>query len=236
MATTARDIIKGSLRLIGAIASGENPSASELSDGLDTLNEMLDSWSNESLLIHAKIRETFPLVGGKQSYSMGPSGDFDTSRPQRIENALLQDSSASPQYETPIKILVQDQWAAIPIKDISTSIPTELYVEDTYPLAALNFWPIPSEAKNVVLYSWKPLTNFATADTTITLPPGYLKALRYNLALELSPEFGREPSALIVNSAVESKANIKRMNIKPMFLKIDSGLLRGKAFDWRTGE
>jgi hypothetical protein len=48
---TARDIITGALKKIGALASGETLSASEASDGLAELNRMLGSWRTEGSLV-----------------------------------------------------------------------------------------------------------------------------------------------------------------------------------------
>ncbi len=230
--STVRDLVKGSLRLIGAIAQGETPSAEEQADALLVLNEMLDSWSTENLTIFAKVREEFALVGNQAVYTMGPTGDFDTTRPLRIENAgIIQDLS-----EYPIGILNQDQWAAIRIKTSTSTLPSKIYLEGTYPLETVNVWPVPSAAATIALYSWKPLASFATVNSTVDLPPGYLKALRFNLALMLCPEYGRQPDTAVVAGALESKENIKRMNIKPLLMQVDPGLLRRRAFNIITGE
>ena len=44
------------------------------------------------------------------------------------------------------------------------------------------------------------------------LPPGFLRAFRYNLACELAPEFGVEPSRHVQRIAMTSKRNLKRIN------------------------
>jgi len=44
MATTARDVINRSLRILGVLASGEAATASEANDALVALNSMIDSW------------------------------------------------------------------------------------------------------------------------------------------------------------------------------------------------
>ncbi len=49
MTTTARDLITMSLRSLGVLHSGETPSAEEANDGLDTLNQMLNSWIYEGI-------------------------------------------------------------------------------------------------------------------------------------------------------------------------------------------
>jgi hypothetical protein len=47
--TTARDLITMSLRTLGVLHSGETPSAEEGSDGLDTLNQLMNSWLYEGI-------------------------------------------------------------------------------------------------------------------------------------------------------------------------------------------
>ena len=55
MATyTAGDQINRALRLLGVLAEGESPSASESRDALVALNQMLDSWDTERLAVFAK--------------------------------------------------------------------------------------------------------------------------------------------------------------------------------------
>lgn len=236
MATTARDLIKGALRLIGATSSGETPSAEEISDGLFALNSMIDSWSNEGLLIFSKIRDEFTLVVGTQSYTMGVGATFNSARPLKVENAYLEVQD-SENYEIPMDILTKDQWADIMEKDTESSIPTKLYVDYTYPNATLYVWPKPNVANNLVLYSHKPLSTLSNASTELSLPPGYERALRYNLALELAPEFGREPSPLVMQVAMEAKGKIKITNSIPHFLEVDGELVAGTAtFNYLTGE
>lgn len=233
---TARELIEGSMRLIGAIATGETASSEEATTALTVLNEMLDSWSTESLVIYDITREEFTLTPGTGAYTIGTSGAFNTPRPLKIENAAIEIQSASPTTEMPLKLLSPDEWAAIATKDIASSIPTELFMDGAYPLATINLWPKPTAAEKLVIYSWKPLTAIAELGTSISLPPGYSKAVRYNLALELAPEYGRDPSTIVVANAAESKANIKRMNSKPVYLECDIGLLGRRTYNIMTGE
>lgn len=237
MSTTVRDLIKGSLRLIGALATGETPPAEETSDALMVLNEMIASWSTENLFIPAQTKEVFPLVAGKGSYTMGPGGDFDTTRPIDIRQVMVQENAASPAYELPVEIITVDEFARITAKSTTGSISSLAYFEGTAPLETINLYPVPNAAKNIVIYSAKLVASFASINDSIDLPPGYLKALRYGLAVELAPEYGRESSPSIINGAIESKENIKRQNIKPRYLKCDSATLSMRPwFNYRTGQ
>lgn len=236
---TVRDLIESSLRLIGAIATGETPSAAEESEALLALNGLLEAWSTQGLMIYQSPRLVFPLVGGQQMYTMGVGGNFNTARPMQILNASILQNTADPANEVPIRILeTTDEWAEIPLKNTNSSFPTKLYVEWDNPLAKLYVWPIPFEASSLVLYTHQPFTAFPDAATTVALPPGYARSLRYNLALELAPEYGKEPSALVLRTAEDTKADIMRGNIRPDFMESDAfGLAKGGShFNYRTGK
>jgi len=235
---TAADLINSSARLIGTLASGEVLTNTEAQDALSSLNQLLDTWSTESLLIYSLIEDDLTLVGSQQSYQMGTgAADFNTARPLKIENAFLRTVNGSTNYDIPLEIINDDQWANIGVKNVSSAIPLKLYVKYTYPNATLQFWPLPSGSKTLVLFSWKPLSSFTSLTTTVSLPPGYVRALRYALAIEIAPEYGRSLDPVVIAMAEESKAAIKRMNNKPLYLSTDDALSGGRAgFNWLTGQ
>ncbi len=222
---TGRDAVTASLRLIGAIAPGESITASEATDGLSALNRMLGSWSNESLLIHAKVRSEHTLTANDGIYSIGTGANFNTTRPIQIEEAAIQVVAATPDYEIPIQIIRSVQeWAAVTSKFSTSEIPQYLYAEGTFPNDTLNLYPIPTVANKLVLYSQKPLTEL-TLDGDVELPPGYDEAIIYNGSVRLAPEYGKAVTAEVMQIAMDSKANIKRTNHKPRYLQCDPALL-----------
>jgi hypothetical protein len=56
------------------------------------------------------------------------------------------------------------------------------------------------------------LTQPTTLATQLFFPPGYMRAFAYNLAMEIAPEFGVEPSPQVQRIAMTSKRNLKRIN------------------------
>lgn len=230
---TGADIIVGALRLIGALASGETPSAGESIDAQSVLNDIIESWANEGLMINSRTIETFPLVAGQQTYTMGPSGNFNTTRPTQIQECGLQYNN----IELPLAIKNMEEWSNILIKSTLSNIPQRLYTDGAFPLLNLLFWPVPSQANGVVIYSLKPLASITNLSAVLTLPPGYAKCLRYSLAAELSPEYGKPLDSVIAGIATESKAQIQRQNTQPVYMKGDAtGLTTRKPFNWLTGE
>ena len=66
------------------------------------------------------------------------------------------------------------------------------------------------------------------------LPHGYLKALRYNLALELAPDHGVEPPRHVYAQAQIALADIKRHNIRHRTLTNDT--VRSGSYNIFTDE
>ena len=231
-------IIYPALKKIGVLAEGETPSATMETDAFNTLNGMIDSFSNEELFIFSILRETFTLNQGQQTYQMGSGApDFNTVRPQRIMNAQIQLIGSNPVAEMPMGILNQAEYAAIIVKTITSTVPLYLYNDDAYPYANINFWPVPQATLTVVLNSWKPVSDFALMTSSVSFPPGYLECLIYNLAVRLGPDYGATLRDDVIALAVASKENIKRMNIKPQHLACDNALLSPRgAFNWITGD
>lgn len=233
---TALDLLSSSLRLIGVLGEGEIPSSNVSTDALLTLNDMIDSWSTQQLLIPNQIREVFPVVSGQQTYTMGTGGNFNTSRPMQIVRALIQLAGVTPVIELPMEILTMEQYAGVIQKGTQSTFPLALYSDNANPMTNISVWPVPTDStNNLVFYSWKPLTNIAALTTQIILPPGYRRALRYNLSLDLAPEYGKTLSEANIGIASSSLADIKRMNHRSRYLQVDSAIrASGGTYNWRT--
>lgn len=68
------DIITRAMKDIGALAAGEVPTSDEAQDGLDMLNDMIDQWSNESMMVFYRTEIVFNTVQNTVQYTLGPGG------------------------------------------------------------------------------------------------------------------------------------------------------------------
>lgn len=236
---TARDLITASLRLIGVIGSGQTPSATEATDGLASLNSLLSTWRTERLMVFAVTFQNFPLIAGRKKYTMGPGGDFNTARPTRIEKVMLQyPQGSNPTLNLPVPILNIDQYNAFSVPDTQSTIPQFIYIDGEYPARNLYLYPVPTLVNSLNIYTWEQLESFASLDDSLSFPDGYERALRYNLAVDLAPEYGIDPLATVVQRAVDSKASIAAMNnsYTPL-LRSDPGTTDAlTGFNYLTGE
>lgn len=236
----AGDLIASSLRLINVLASGETPSGAESTDALMILNQMLDTWNADRLMIYTIKIEDFPLTVGQQTYTMGAGGNFNTARPARIERmGIVSLNNPAQPLELPLEMLTDTGWAAIPVKVIQSSLPQKVYDDGAYPLRNLNFWCIPNVAVNARIYSWNALSQFADLTTDYTFPPGYLRALRYNLGMDLAPEFGAIPSPSVAATAQASKAAIESINAPLIESHCEAALVGSggkRIYNWLTDQ
>lgn len=208
---TAGDIINGSLRLLGVLAEGETPSAETSQDALRAMDQMVDSWNTERLSVYATQDQVFTWPAGILSRTLGPSGDFVGNRPILLNDATyFRDPSTGVSYG--IKMINQQQYDGIAVKTVSSTFPQVIFTNMTYPDIDMFIYPRPTRALEWHFISVEELTQPATLDTVLTFPPGYLRAFRYNLACELAPEFGVEPSPQVQRIAMTSKRNLKRIN------------------------
>lgn len=203
--TTALDLITGAGRLLGVVRKGEALDDDEASDGLSALNAMLSSWGSETLMALARVRESFTLTSSA-SYTIGTGQTLNTTLPIAISNAFIRIGS----IDYPLAEITDDEYDNITLKDVS-GIPFVFNFTNspTTASATIRLYPSPSAGYELHLLSEKPFSTL-TLSTDIYFPQAAgERAVRYNLAVEMAPEFGVEPSAAVVAIARESKGLMK---------------------------
>ena len=66
------DIISRALKDIGALEAGETPTPDAAQDAFDMLNDMIDQWSNENMMVFNVTEIIFPVIAGQVQYTIGP--------------------------------------------------------------------------------------------------------------------------------------------------------------------
>lgn len=192
---TGAQWVAAALKTIGALAAGETADAPDAVDALERGNDWIDAMATQDLLIYYLLRTVVPLIGNTASYTIGAGGTINIPRPTDIaQAALILDTSqpAALQFETPIPVYDDQQWAAIPNKGMSGTYAGGIYFDRNWVAGLGTIYPlmIPNaNGTSLVLYTPQALTQMTMAGD-VTFPPGYRRFLRYGLARELAPEFG----------------------------------------------
>lgn len=231
---TAQQIIEDALADIGAVDPIEPLTANESAHGLRKLNEMLESWSTESLAVYQILQENFPTVAGTASYTIGSGATWNTTRPLRIESAFIRHSG----IDYPLDVVLREVYDAISAKT-TQGRPELLYYEPSVANGVVYPYGVPDAVYTVFLNSYKQLQSFAALTTTVVLPTGYILAIKSNLSLHLAPGYNKTPSDELKNIARDSLAAIKRLNARTPKLglaHVAFGSNGGSGFSINTGE
>jgi hypothetical protein len=223
----ALDLIKSSLRLINAIAIGETPTGQEATDSLRVLNNLLETWSTENLTVYTQESLTFNFVPGQGSYTIGPAAaDWIATRPVNIEIARTTYQGTN----FPLQRIDEGWYNLIATTQQQSQIPVWFKYDADYPLGVVTMWPVPNFASTITLTVNKQFAEVPSTATVLSYPPGYERALRYSLAVDLGPEYGVLVPELVVAQARAAKAAIKRANNKSPVSRSDEALLGDQCY------
>lgn len=235
---TAVDLIRRSMYLINAVAAGETPDDADLNDALLTLNEMIDSLNLQTLAVYGSPNENWTLTPGQASYDWGLTAgatNFTSDRPAYVVNATCVRSGIS----TPVRVITQDEYDDIGLKSLSQPIVEQILYVNSFPLGKITCYPVPSEAVVLNLDTKRLLAGPLTLQSQIIMPPGYLRMFRYNLGVDLWPEYTNTTTdiASIKQIAKESLGKVKNSNndITPSTFEDIPNVDSGRNWDWRNG-
>lgn len=71
VSTTAMDLVVSALRNINALEAGETPNQNDAADALQTLNDMMESWSTDKLFVYAGVENLLSWTPGQYQYTVG---------------------------------------------------------------------------------------------------------------------------------------------------------------------
>lgn len=209
MNITARILIYDAYRQLQVLRPGQSVSDDSIDDAVRALNDLVDSWQLERLMVYTVAGTTYTIPAAGKSFTFGPGGTMGTTAPVRVESAAWETGGMFPQ---PISILTAQEFV---------QQRAGLHFDGRYPLQTMWINPPAFGGETLTLYAWEKLTSFADADTTYNLPPGYAQALRWNLACQLYPsaiiqqKIPQSAYQVIEAKAAETKGAIKSFHSSP---------------------
>jgi hypothetical protein len=207
---TAQGIIEGSLRVLGVIAAGETPTADELADALEALNLLVKSWQQapnplmRGVQPWHRVETTIDVssVGAKQGYTLAASGaDVTMQIPVDIVavTRVTSDSDRVPMIRVTFDEFVE--WG----DRTDTGTPSRWFYERGLTSGKLWFNLLPSDtADDYVITSIRPLQDLDSLTNDVEFPQEWMRALKFNLAVEIAPEYGIQVGENIVMLAQQS--------------------------------
>jgi GH24 family phage-related lysozyme (muramidase) len=239
--SSALDIITDALVRMGVYGPGETITDADAERCLSILNDMLDSWSNESLTVFANLTQNFNTVAGVSAYTIGPGATWNGVRPLSISTdpgtVFLTDANLNV-YQ--VDVVTQQQYNLATTGNVNSQTPDTLFYDPQFPFGVVNLFPTPAEVIAVTIVCTLALAGFANLYAALSLPPGYKDALQKCLLVEAWSTFkpdGTNPSQTQLALAMKAKGNVKRKNYRPRVSQVDPYIASrgGSTYNIYTG-
>ena len=201
----ANTIITAALRDLLVVEGSKSPTAAQLSQGLEVLNDLVNSWSAQNDLVYEDTMEELAIPAGTQSITIGATGTLVTARPLRLSVATLK--SGSTEYS--MRLIDEIQYNNFSNKS-SVGLPSRIYYRNTWPNGTIYFEYTTDIPYTLTLTSIKQLSTFPDGTTDVSLPDHYQRALKKNLAIEIAPSMGagNRITPIMMQQAEESRTAV----------------------------
>lgn len=209
---TAADIIKGALRSIGQLETGETPSADEISDGLEALNLLCKQWTAPPNPVAPGLKMWLRKTASisltlNQAYlelkSSGGDHDIDVP-PVRIIRLALVDSNS---YETDLLEMTQGEYDRLYSKGIDAGTITKWFYDRQLATGWIYFNNKPNDVTtypSVKIRYHRTVEDFDAQTDSPDFPQEWYRPLRFNLAIDLAPEYGVDVNQTLFTIAKEA--------------------------------
>ena len=201
--TTAADVVNDALLAAGVGDQYNALDAATSQLALRAFNRMIDSWSNDSLVIYNRSEDNFAMTAGQAAYSTS----LLTTRPIELTHVFVRQSNVDYQCD----LIGAEDYARIAYKP-TTGLPDQCYYNSGFPTGVLTFFPTPGTAYQAYVGYLAPLADLATLQTALSLPPGYERALVFGLACEIAPYLGVQVTPSTIYLARSAKHKLKSAN------------------------
>lgn len=185
--TTRNELIKGALRIAGAIQQGEEPTTTQISEAAEALNMLVKSWQPDGLQLWVTREYTLSLTASTSSYTIS------TPKLLRVIQAYNHNTSSS--VDIPMRVITRDEYNRLGNKT-STGTPIQLLAIPNRTDTTVKVFPVPdsttASTQQIVMVYQKPFDDFDASTDEPEFPSEWFVALKFALAAQLAPEYGME--------------------------------------------
>ena len=247
------DAVAYAMRVAGILGVGQTALAQDTADATTALSLLLQQWRQKRWLVYRLDWTIFPLMVGKQSYTVGPLptgsepapdvqilGDY---RPATIQSCFLRQNVGSGPNSYPIDFPMRilesrEHYDRISLKFLQ-SWPAAIYFDPTIQNQGLStaigtgtlyIWPIPVQNLFSLYIAWQyPIDSFVAANIDLEsfVPPETQEAIIYNLALRLCVNYKLPPDPGVAAAAKAAVNTLRQTNFALAPMRMPQSLRPG---------
>lgn len=212
---TAQGLITGAMQELGILAAGETPALDDNAWVLKKLQRLIDRYNAREPLIYNVNFGVFTLLTNTQPITIGPGQQFDVNqRPVKLYSCSLMLTGTDPVVEIPIAVRDQQWWRDQRVKNLTSTLPTDVYYSPDWANGNLYFWPIPTQVNDVRLETRTVVSEITAYNQVFTMPPGYWDLIVNELAIDIAPSYERPVSAELRANYQKALKTVQVNNIK----------------------
>ncbi len=206
-ATSRNALIEGALRIIGATAQGETPTATQYSEAADALNMLAKAWQADGMPLWAIKQYSVPLTDSVAAYTIGLNQTVNTPKPLKVIQAFNHNTSTN--IDIPMIGLSRNDYNNLGNKT-TTGNPIQYWYDPQRDYGTLTLFPTPDATaasdNTIVIVYQRPFEDFDTTTDEPDFPQEWFDALKFGLADRLAPEYG-----LAITERSELRARAKEL-------------------------
>lgn len=232
---TVSDVITAAMVGAGVLGKGQIAQAADLNAGFTMANYLLAQWNRKRWLVY-HLLDVACATTGAVSYSAGIGGDFNTPRPDRLEDGCFLrqlNTTAGQQVDYPLDLISsREDYSRIRLKSMGTW-PSCVFYDSGWPLGTVYAWPVPAaNLYELHILVKAQLTAFTGLTQSINFPPEYEVALSYNLQRRMRAAY-RMPADEEINALAKDGLNVLRLaNTQVPALRMPRSVIgRGRAYN-----
>lgn len=213
---TVNDLVRAVLRKNGVYNPAETPTAADTSTTLEAIQDLLAEWSGEGLMVPAVTQESFTLIPGQATYTVGKEGSptLNTVRPVQITSFFVRDHG---NYDFVGRIIGERGYNQLLAKFNLRGRPDRLWPQFTVPNVTFHVYPVPVVAESLHFSAIKPFNEptelVEDLLNTTEIPREFYTALMWNVACDIAPEFTKEPTQYMLRRAELTKTRVWSSNL-----------------------
>lgn len=123
-------------------------------------------------------------------------------RPNRITDMRRRNAG----IDTPVtQLLGRQDYFMLPNKT-DKGVPVQAYYDPQTNVGTLYVWPAPTTVDDHMRFTYsRPIQDVDSLTNTLDFPTEWLKAIKYNLAVDMAPEYGLRPFPEVIAQATNTK-------------------------------
>lgn len=183
-------VITGALRKLAVLPSGGTPTAAQIADASEALNALIKAFQADGMPLWKIASQSFTVVDGTSSYTVGPSQTVDCPKPLKVLQAFRTPSGGT---NTPMNVYNRYDFNMLPLS--SEGSPVNFYYQPLNTTGTIKLWPTPDNSTDSITFHYQaPYEDMDAAGNDFDFPSEWVQPLIYNLAWSLAPEYGIPPT------------------------------------------